>query len=250
MTTRNQPNRTPLLETPNETDRSILSHVGIPLRQNAKRVWYYPKLSAIAKKRLHADSLRMKFGGSSQYDDIDKERAQASLDSLKVEVSWSVLLDVILILFGEVEVEPPSAMTKTVEPVTPTSKSGQVSDSAWNTFLKARAVNFISFQRYTGGQFSESQERVLFEHFLMLWNHYCRERNNKEFYHTLTRISADTGVAIHSLTRFINKVRDMGILHVELKGIPAQNFYRVDEAKLRASMKDIYKTSSDNSTDG
>jgi hypothetical protein len=231
----------PLLQLPDATDRTILEHLNIKVKPGLRRLYYYREVKKLIRTRLHPSENRKMFGSTMWFDETTIALAEDLLLASGAKPSWENLLLVVAEVYGPVEDMLPKADAPKPKPSVPLAVN-----PALQTFLEKRAIIFTAFQRYSNGLFHDAQDRILIEHMLMLSSHYLKKHGKQEFYHSLDAIASETGVRLHSIRRFLDKVQKLGLIEVQRKGIPARFWYHLNEARLLALFENIHRTRSIN----
>lgn len=231
----------PLYQQPTKEDLAMLSFLEIPIKTGRNRFYYYPKVKAVIKARLYRAEKLKTMNWQSKLDEVTIAEARERLFGHDVKPSWENLIAVV-----EKVVHSIAYMVRKTQPPKPPEPTRVEVTTAIEGFLEKRSIIFKDYQRYADGLFHDAQDRVLIEHLFMLRAHYLKKFGKHEFYHSLDAIATETGVKLHSIRRFLDKVQKLGLFEVQRKGIPARFWYRLNEAKLAALFENIYRTKSVN----
>ncbi|MBL0034883.1 MAG: hypothetical protein IPP26_03760 [Flavobacteriales bacterium] len=237
MKTDKSTSKNPLLQFPDAADLAMFAHLNIEVKRRAPRLHYCSEIKTIIRNRLHPSEARRKLGATSSFDETTIAIVDDFLLGPEVKLSWENLSLAVAEVYGPLEDMVPKVEAPKPKPSLPLESSPEVQE-----FLEKRAIIFTAFQRYADGPFHDAQERVLIEHMLMLRQHFLKNFRKEEFYHSLEAIASETGVRLHSIRRFIDKVQKLGLFEVRRGGIPARNWYRLNETTLAALLRNIYKT--------
>ncbi len=98
------------------------------------------------------------------------------------------------------------------------------------------AVNFKKLQQYNFSVFS-LEEIVFFEYIIIL----AKTFGYKEFYHSTSTITKDTGIKRAKLEKIIQKFADHTFIAVEVKGFPLVKYFRVNIPFICENLHHIYQ---------
>ena len=100
------------------------------------------------------------------------------------------------------------------------------------------AVNCLKFQYYNFDFFS-CQEIVLFETLVVLGG--ISFKKKEEFFHSTKTFTNKTGIKKHTVDKSIERFEALGILDVEVKGMPRVKFYKMNWNNIIELLPDIYQ---------
>ena len=100
------------------------------------------------------------------------------------------------------------------------------------------AVNCLKFQYYNFDFFS-CQEIVLFETLIVLGG--ISFKKKEEFFHSTKTLTDKTGIKKHTVSKSIERFEALGILDVEVKGMPRVKFYKMNWDKIIELLPEIYQ---------
>ena len=100
------------------------------------------------------------------------------------------------------------------------------------------AVNCLKFQYYNFDFFS-CQEIVLFETLIVLGGISFKKKG--EFFHSTKTLTDKTGVKKHTVDNSIKKFETLGIVDVEVKGMPRVKFYKMNWDNIIELLPEIYQ---------
>lgn len=100
------------------------------------------------------------------------------------------------------------------------------------------AVNCLKFQYYNFDFFS-CQEIILFETLIVLGG--ISFRKKEEFFHSTKTLTDKTGVKKHTVDKSIERFETLGIIDVEVKGMPRVKFYKMNWSNIIELLPEIYK---------
>ena len=100
------------------------------------------------------------------------------------------------------------------------------------------AVNCLKFQYYNFNFFS-CQEVVLFETLIVLGGISFKKKD--EFFHSTKTLTDKTGVKKHTVKKSIERFETLGIIDVEVKGMPRVKFYKMNWDNIIELLPEIYQ---------
>ena len=100
------------------------------------------------------------------------------------------------------------------------------------------AVNCLKFQYYNFDFFS-CQEIVLFETLIVLGG--ISFRKKEEFFHSTKTLTDKTGIKKHTVDKSIERFETLGIVDVEVKGMPRVKFYKMNWDNIIELLPEIYQ---------
>lgn len=100
------------------------------------------------------------------------------------------------------------------------------------------AVNCLKFQYYNFNFFS-CQEVVLFETLIVLGGISFKKKD--EFFHSTKTLTDKTGVKKHTVDKSIERFETLGIIDVEVKGMPRVKFYKMNWDNIIELLPEIYQ---------
>lgn len=100
------------------------------------------------------------------------------------------------------------------------------------------AVNCLKFQYYNFNFFS-CQEVVLFETLIVLGGISFKKKD--EFFHSTKTLTDKTGVKKHTVEKSIKRFETLGIIDVEVKGMPRVKFYKMNWDSIIELLPEIYQ---------
>lgn len=100
------------------------------------------------------------------------------------------------------------------------------------------AVNCLKFQYYNFDFFS-CQEIVLFETLIVLGG--ISFKKKEEFFHSTKTLTDKTGIKKHTVDKSIQRFGALGILDVEVKGMPRVKFYKMNWGNIIELLPEIYQ---------
>jgi len=101
------------------------------------------------------------------------------------------------------------------------------------------AINMLKFQRYNF-DFLNCEEVVFFEYIVIKGLAF---KKKKEFYHSSETIRLETGIKKHSLSTIIKRFQKLGIISIEVKGMPKVKYFTVHFPKIVELSHQIYQLS-------
>jgi len=100
------------------------------------------------------------------------------------------------------------------------------------------AVNCLKFQYYNFNFFS-CQEIVLFETLIVLGGISFKKKD--EFFHSTKTLTDKTGIKKHTVDKSIERFETLGIIDVEVKGMPRVKFYKMNWDNIIELLPEIYQ---------
>lgn len=100
------------------------------------------------------------------------------------------------------------------------------------------AVNCLKFQYYNFNFFS-CQEIVLFETLIVLGGISFKKKD--EFFHSTKTLTDKTGIKKHTVDKSIERFETLGIVNVEVKGMPRVKFYKMNWDNIIELLPEIYQ---------
>src|SRR5690606_23134477 len=101
------------------------------------------------------------------------------------------------------------------------------------------AINIQKLQRYNYDYFN-CEEVVFFEYIVVKGMAF---KKNPEFFHSSETIRKETGIKKHSLNSIISRFEDLGIISIEIKGMPRVKHFKVHFPKIVELLPKIYQLS-------
>lgn len=99
------------------------------------------------------------------------------------------------------------------------------------------AINVLKFQRYNF-DFFNCEEVVFFEYIVVKGMAF---KKKKEFFHSSETIRFETGIKKHSLNTIIKRFQNLGIISIEVKGMPKVKHFTVHFPKIVELLPQIYQ---------